>query len=85
MDGGFDSSRMPELIDETGADKGWGILSRKISERRDNTMQQVKIRDIRVILTAPNGVDLVVVKSRDNRAGPIWCGLCYVYSSGMRQ
>ena len=25
-------------------------------------MQQVKIRDIRVILTAPNGVDLVVVK-----------------------
>ena len=32
-------------------------------------MQQVKIRDIRVILTAPNGVDLVVVKVETTEPG----------------
>ena len=45
----------------------------------------VKIRDIRVICTAPEGINLVVVKIETNQPGSVWTwlrNLCLPPSDG---
>ena len=41
----------------------------------------IRIRDIKTILTAPNGIRLVVVKVHDERAGPLRPGLRHVHAA----
>ena len=45
----------------------------------------VRIRDVQTILTAPDGIRLVVVKVRHERAGPLWRRLRHVHTARRRR